>query len=281
MVRYDEDRKLNYLGKEENPLIQVVHYQKAFDNTLAVDQLSFEVAAGTIMGLVGPNGAGKTTTMRAIAGIIQPTGGQIFVSGFDVVRQPKQAKQIVALVPDEPKLFESLTVWEHLRFIAAAYQIKDFEPEAIALMEYFELADKRDSLARELSRGMRQKVAICCAYLQQPKVIMFDEPHTGLDPLAIRRMKSTIQQRAAEGAAVIVSSHLLGLIEDLCTHLLILSNGKALFCGTLEELRSQHPELESGTPLEEIFFKATLGKAKMGEAKGSAAEAQSSWERGA
>ncbi len=244
---------------ERNRLIQVVNYQKAFDKTLAVDQLSFHVTAGTILGMVGPNGAGKTTTMRAIAGIIKPTSGRILVSGFDVVDQPEQAKQVVALVPDEPKLFESLTVWEHLRFIAAVYKIKNYEPVAEDLVEYFELTDKRTALARELSRGMRQKVAICCAYLQQPKVIMFDEPHTGLDPLAIRKMKSTIQQRAAEGAAVIVSSHLLGLIEDLCTHLLILRKGKSLFCGTIEELRGQHPELDSGTSLEEIFFQATIG----------------------
>ena len=241
-------------------MIKVDQYQKAYDKTLAVDSLSFEAQPGTILGMVGPNGAGKTTTMRAIAGIIAPTNGKISVGGFDVVTQPKQAKQIVAFIPDDPKLFETLTVWEHLRFIAAAYQVKNFEPIAEELIETFELTDKRTSLARELSRGMRQKVAICCAYLQQPSVIMFDEPHTGLDPLAIRRMKSTIQDRAREGATVIVSSHLLSLIEDLCTHLLILSKGRSLFCGTLDELRQGYPELDTGTPLEEIFFKATIGE---------------------
>jgi ABC-2 type transport system ATP-binding protein len=244
----------------EDALLQVDQYQKAYDKTLAVESLSFEAHPGTIMGMVGPNGAGKTTTMRAIAGIIAPTNGKILVNGFDVVAQPKMAKQIVAFIPDDPKLFETLTVWEHLRFIAAAYQVQNFEPIAEELIETFELVDKRSSLARELSRGMRQKVAICCAYLQQPKLIMFDEPHTGLDPLAIRRMKSTIQARASEGAVVIVSSHLLSLIEDLCTHLLILSKGRSQFCGTLEKLRQGYPELETGTPLEEIFFKATIGE---------------------
>ena len=241
-------------------MINVEDYQKAYDKTLAVDSLSFEVLPGTILGFVGPNGAGKTTTMRAIAGIIAPTGGQILVGGHDVVTQPKQAKQITAYIPDEPQLFETLTVWEHLRFIAAAYRVQDFEPAAEELIGMFELTEKRNSLARELSRGMRQKVAICCVYLQKPDVIMFDEPHTGLDPLAIRKMKATIRQRASAGAAVIVSSHLLNLIEDLCSHLLILSKGKSLFCGTLGELRSRYPELEQGTPLEEIFFKATIGE---------------------
>lgn len=244
---------------ESSALIRVDKYQKAYDKTLAVHDLSFEVPAGAIMGMVGPNGAGKTTTLRAIAGIIQPTAGQISVSGYNVVTQPIEAKKRVALIPDDPKLFESLTVWEHLKFVAAAYQIADYEPVAEELLVHFELMDKRNSLSRELSRGMRQKLAIACAYLQQPTAIIFDEPHTGLDPLGIRRMKSTIRQRAASGAAVIVSSHLLDLIEDLCTHLLIISKGRALFCGTLSELRGQHPELKTGTPLEEIFFKATVG----------------------
>ena len=141
-----------------------------------------------------------------------------------------------------------------MQFTAAAYQITDFEPEAESLLELFELTPKRDALASELSRGMRQKAAICCAYLQRPRVIMFDEPHTGLDPLGIRRMMQTITERAEQGAAVIISSHLLGLIEDLCTHLLILSQGKKLFLGTMDELRAEHPELETGTSLEEIFF---------------------------
>ena len=246
-------------------MISVHNYHKAYDTTIAVKSLSFQVAPGDILGLVGPNGAGKTTTMRAIAGVIPPTSGKIMVGDFDVVTQSKHSKQISALIPDDPKLFDSLTVWEHLRFIAAAYQVNDFEPQAEELLELFELTEKRKALARELSRGMRQKVAICCAYLQNPSVLMFDEPHTGLDPLAIRRMKSTLQQRAERGAAVIVSSHLLSLIEDLCSHLLILSKGESLFCGTLDELRAGHPELDQGSSLEEIFFKATTGESKPGE----------------
>ncbi len=240
-------------------MIQVIDYQKAYDKTIAVDGLSFEVKPGSILGLVGPNGAGKTTTMRAIAGIIAPTRGQLRVAGHDVGQEPTLAKQQVAFVPDDPKLFEALTVWEHLMFVASAYRVKNFEPVADSLIEQFELKEKRNALASSLSRGMRQKLAICCACLHDPQAIMFDEPHTGLDPLAIRRMKSTIEQRAAKGAAVIVSSHLLSLIDDLCTHLLILAKGKSLFCGALDELRAEYPELESGTSLEEIFFKATIG----------------------
>jgi ABC-2 type transport system ATP-binding protein len=238
-------------------MIEVRDYHKVYDETVAVSGLTFDVPSGAILGMVGPNGAGKTTTLRAISGIIPPTQGQLRIAGHDVVRQPKLAKGCLAYIPDEPKLFDSLTVWEHIRFIAATYQVEEFEPIGEALIEQFELADKRDSLCSELSRGMRQKVAICCGYLHSPTAILFDEPHTGLDPHAIRKMTESVKERAASGAAVIVSSHLLSLVEDMCSHLLILSKGKSVFCGTLEEARSRYPGIGDDTSLEEIFFHAT------------------------
>src|SRR5277367_1174925 len=203
-------------------MIQVVDYHKLYRQTVAVAGLSFEVQPGQILGLLGPNGAGKTTTMRAISGIITPTSGRLVVDGHDVVRDPVAAKSALAYVPDDPHLFDTLTVWEHLEFMAAAYRVADFAPAGNRLLEQFELTDKRDTVAQELSRGMRQKVAICCAYLHDPKAILLDEPLTGLDPHGIRTMKDSVRQRAAAGAAVVVSSHLLALVQDLCTHLLIL-----------------------------------------------------------
>src|ERR1700742_623010 len=155
------------------------------------------VMPGQILGLLGPNGAGKTTTMRAICGVIPPTHGQLLVAGHDIVRDPIPAKRQLAYVPDDPRLFDSLTVWEHLVFIASAYRVNDFQPRAEQLLGQFELTEKRDALASELSRGMRQKVAICCAYLYQPKAILFDEPLTGLDPRGIRTMKSSVLESAA------------------------------------------------------------------------------------
>ena len=241
-------------------MIKVEDYHKAYKDTIAVGGLTFDVPAGAVLGLVGPNGAGKTTTLRAIAGIIQPTRGNLFVDDYNVVLQPKQAKQKLAYIPDEPRLFEALTVWEHLQFSAAAYQVKNFEPIAISLLEQFELIDKKDTAAQELSRGMRQKVAICSAYLHEPAAILFDEPHTGLDPHGIRTMKETVQQRADAGAAVIVSSHLLSLIEDTCSHLLILIKGESEFFGTLDDVHAQYPELGHGSSLEDIFFHATKGE---------------------
>jgi ABC-2 type transport system ATP-binding protein len=238
-------------------LIRVDDYHKAYRDTVAVAGLSFEVQAGAILGLVGPNGAGKTTTLRALAGIIRPTRGTLAIAGHDVVADPLAAKRELAYIPDDPKLFDALTVWEHLEFIASAYRVADFAPEGEALLHKFELVEKRDTLAQELSRGMRQKVAICCAYLHDPRAILFDEPLTGLDPYAIRALTASIAERAAAGAAVIVSSHLLALVEDLCTHLLILNKGRRLFYGSLAEARAHYADFRGEASLEEVFFRAT------------------------
>jgi ABC-2 type transport system ATP-binding protein len=238
-------------------VIVVQEYHKAYRETVAVDGLSFEVPAGAILGLLGPNGAGKTTTLRALAGIIRPTRGRLLVAGHDVVRDPVAAKRELAYIPDDPKLFDALTVWEHLRFIASAYRVAGFEARGEALIRQFELEEKRDTMAQELSRGMRQKVAICCGYLHDPRAILFDEPLTGLDPFAIRTLKASIVERAAAGAAVVVSSHLLSLVEDLCTHLLILNKGRCLFTGTLDEARARYAGLQGDASLEEVFFRAT------------------------
>jgi ABC-2 type transport system ATP-binding protein len=243
-------------------VITVEHYRKLYHQTVAVDDLSFCVEPGQILGLVGPNGAGKTTTMRAIAGIIPATSGRLCVCGHDVVRHDVDAKRCLAYIPDDPKLFDSLTVWEHLAFIAAAYRVKQFETAAGRLLEQFDLVEKRDALAQELSRGMRQKVAICCGYLHDPRAILFDEPLTGLDPRAIRTLKQSIVGRAAAGAAVVISSHLLSLVEDLCTHLLILHRGRLLFVGPVAEARRAFAGPAADASLEEIFFRATEGAAR-------------------
>jgi ABC-2 type transport system ATP-binding protein len=240
-------------------MIRVLDYHKQYRETVAVSALSFEVAGGAVLGLLGPNGAGKTTTLRALAGIIPPTRGRLFVAGHDVVAEPVAAKGRLAYVPDDPKLFDTLTVWEHLQFMAAAYHVADYSAGATKLLEQFELVEKRDTAAQELSRGMRQKVAVCCAYLHEPQAILFDEPLTGLDPRAIRTLKDSIVARSAAGAAVIISSHLLSLIEDLCSHLLILHRGRSLFCGPIADARTAFAGLPPDASLEEVFFRATEG----------------------
>jgi ABC-2 type transport system ATP-binding protein len=241
--------------------IVVDDYHKHYDGTVAVSGISFAVQPGEILGLVGPNGAGKTTTLRALAGILVPTRGQLLIAGHDLARDPIAAKAALAYVPDDPRLFEQLTVWEHFRFIASAYRLRDWELRAEQILEQFELVEKRDALTAELSRGMRQKVAIGCGYLHQPKAILLDEPLTGLDPRGIRTMKDSVRKYADAGAAVIISSHLLSLVEDLCTTVLILHHGRQVLNGKLADLRSQLNADGRHETLEELFFRLTEGAA--------------------
>ena len=244
--------------------LEVQALSKTYERTLAVQELSFHAARGEILGLVGPNGAGKTTTLRSIVGILPLKQGSVRIAGHDLAREERAAKQHLAWIPDDPQPFDSLTVHEHLRFTAALYGVQDWEPRADELLSRFELAHKRDALGGELSRGMRQKLAFACAWLHAPAVVLMDEPLSGLDPRGIRSAKSAIQELAATGTAVVLSSHLLELIEELAHRILILDLGRKVFAGTLAEARAtlQTPE---GSSLEEIFFAVTHPAPESGE----------------
>ena len=237
-------------------MISVRDFHKAYDQTIAVRGITFEVDAGQIMGLIGPNGAGKTTTLRAVAGIFPPSRGELEVAGFDVGRQPIEAKRRLAYIPDDPQLFTDLTVDEHLRFAAAAYRVEGAEPTIDRLLEEFHLIQKRSTPVSDLSRGMKQKVAVCGGYLHGPQAILFDEPFTGLDPHGIRTLKDSICERAEAGAAVIISSHLLAMVEDICTHVLILREGEQRDFGPIDAIRARFAN-DKDSSLEEVFFRAT------------------------
>lgn len=239
-------------------MIIVQDFHKAYDTTVAVSGLSFEVAPGQVLGLVGPNGAGKTTTLRALAGIIPGSRGRLEVAGHDLDQEPLAAKNSLGYVPDDPQLFRNLTVEQHLAFIAGTYRVADAAEKTAKLLEMFQLASKRKTCAGDLSRGMRQKLAICCAYLHDPAAILFDEPLTGLDPHGIRTLKDSIVDRAAREAAVIVSSHLLAMIEDICTSVLILDVGRQRFHGPMEEFKAMFGGGDEDATLEEIYF-LTMG----------------------
>lgn len=237
-------------------MIETEGLTKLYGDFTAVSELSFAVQPGQVMGLVGPNGAGKTTTLRCLAGIIPPTRGAIRICGHDVGRDPIAAKQELAFFSDEPRLFEYLTVEQHLAFTARIYRVTDYEQIARPLLEELEIADKRDKLPGELSRGMKQKLVIACGLLHSPRVIFFDEPLTGLDPIGIRRMKDSILRRAREGAAIIISSHLLHLLQEVCSNVLIVKNGRKIVDGTLSEIRQKYSDLGEAN-LEDVFFHAT------------------------
>jgi ABC-2 type transport system ATP-binding protein len=240
-------------------MIEVTGLSKVFGNFAAVHELSFTVRPGEVLGLVGPNGAGKTTTLRAIAGIIPPTTGAVRLAGRDLLAEPVEAKRALAFFPDEPRLFEYLTVRQHLKFVARLYGVAEHGTIAGPLLEELEIADRLDNLPAELSRGMKQKLAIACGLLHAPRVLMFDEPLTGLDPLGIRRMKDSILKRARDGAAVILSSHLLHLLEEVCSHVLILKRGEKIADGTLADVRARFGNGQPHANLEEVFIRATGG----------------------
>ena len=237
-------------------MIEVSNLTKRYGDFTAVDSLSFSLQAGEVMGLVGPNGAGKTTTLRCLTGIIPATLGHARVDGVDVAENPVEAKRRLAFIPDEPRLFEHLTVAQHLNFIARLYGVPDYLERAQPLLAELEMADKRDLLPGELSRGMKQKLAIACGLLHQPRVVIFDEPMTGLDPVGMRRMKGVMRRLAKEGAAIILSSHLLSLVEEVCTHLLILKQGRKMADGRVEDVRARFGDGEDSS-LEDVFFRAT------------------------
>ena len=239
-------------------MIHVEGLQKDYGDFPAVQGLSFEVRSGEVLGLVGPNGAGKTTTIRSIAGIIIPSSGRICIAGHDLAQDPVAAKSALAFIPDEPHLFEYLTVEEHLRFVGRLYRLGDVGDRIPHLLEELDLSEKRGALPGELSRGMKQKLAIACGLLHDPKALLLDEPLTGLDPVGIRRMKTTIMRRAAAGSAVILSSHLLHLVEEICTRVLVMQRGRVVAFGTIAEILAARPDLRTRT-LEDVFL-ALIGQ---------------------
>ncbi len=231
---------------------------KLYGDFAAVSDLSFTVRPGEIVGLVGANGAGKTTTLRTITGILRPTAGTIRVGGCDIQREAVAAKRQFAYIPDTVHPYDLLTVTEHLHFIALAYRIERAEEKYAGLLGELELEAKKDEPASTLSRGMLQKLSLACAFLREPRVVILDEPLTGLDPRGIRNIKQSIRRRAAAGTAFLLSSHLLVLVEALCDQVLILHRGRKMAFGSLDEIRSL-ATLHAEASLEDVFFAVTEG----------------------
>ncbi|MEE2636556.1 MAG: ABC transporter ATP-binding protein [Acidobacteriota bacterium] len=238
-------------------MIEIRELVKIYDSFRAVDGLSLKVDAGQILGLVGPNGAGKTTTLRCLAGIIPPTAGDIIIAGYDLKDHPVEARRRLAFVPDEPHLFDHLTAIDHLTLFSRLYGVSDGTARSEELLVQAGLGDQRLSFPGELSRGMKQKLVVACALLHHPEALVLDEPLTGLDPAAMRRMKHTIRETASGGTAVIVSSHMLHLVEEICDRVLIVGRGRVVLAGTLDEIRTQIPDADADADLETLFLKAT------------------------
>lgn len=232
-------------------MINVSHLTKKYKKTAANDNLSFQVQKGEIAVLAGSNGAGKSTAIKCIAGLLR-FEGEIEICGFK--NKTKEAKQIIGYIPEIPAPFDLLTVWEHMEFIARAYRLDNgWREKAEELMSRMELTDKKDKLGKELSKGMQQKISICCAALINPRVVLFDEPFVGLDPHAIKELKKLILEMKESGASVLISTHMLESVSEMWDKVFIMMNGR------IEAERSRADIANSGEDLIQLFFDITEG----------------------
>jgi ABC-2 type transport system ATP-binding protein len=240
-------------------MIRLTNLTKKYGKFTAVDGIDLEIRRGELFGFLGPNGAGKTTTMRMIAGILQPTSGRIEIAGDDVAADPLKAKSRLGFIPDRPFVYDKLTGAEFLRFVAALYgqDGSPVERRMDELLDLFELTPWKDELVESYSHGMRQKLIISSALLHRPEVIVVDEPMVGLDPKGQKFLKDLFRAFVERGGTVLMSTHTLDTVEEMCDRIGIISGGKILACGTMAEVRHQ---TEGGdAKLEELFLKLTGG----------------------
>jgi len=227
-------------------MIQVTNLTKRYGKLIANQDISLTVNPGELTVLLGPNGAGKSTLIKCICGLLR-FDGEITIAGYD--NRSSEAKRLLGYVPEMPALYPMLTVREHMEFIARAYELAEWEPLADELLQRFELHDKQNKLGKELSKGMQQKVSICCAVLTKPRAVIFDEPLVGLDPHAIRELKSLIAEMKQNGCAMIVSTHMIDSVEENWDTTCIMTAGQiARAC--------RRDELEGGD-LEKLYFSIT------------------------
>lgn len=237
--------------------LKVTGLAKSFGGKRAVDGIDFEVRGGELYALLGPNGAGKTTTLRMIAGLLNADAGDVQVFGVDARRDPLGAKRMIAWLPDEPLLYDKLTAWEYLEFVAGLWNVDPAEARKRAenLLRLLGLWDNRNDRCETFSRGMKQKAVLAGALIHEPRLLMLDEPLTGLDAAASRLVKDLIRERVAAGAAVILTTHILEVAERMADRIGIIKDGKLLTEGSLDELRS-HAGAQ-GQSLEDVFLSLT------------------------
>jgi ABC-2 type transport system ATP-binding protein len=233
--------------------LRVTGLRKVFQRP-AVDGLDLKVAQGEFYALLGPNGAGKTTTLRMVAGLMQPDSGAISIFGIDALADPIAAKRITAWVSDEPMIYDKLSPTEYLAFVAGLWGMDPAmaDEKSAALLEWLELKPHAHERCEDFSKGMRQKVALAGALVHEPKLIILDEPLTGLDARAARLVKDALLARVRQGCTVIMTTHILEVAERMAERIGVISRGRLIAEGTLEELRRQSGS--SNTSLEDVFL---------------------------
>ena len=229
-------------------MLEVSHVTKKYRKTVACDDVSFHLDPGSVTVLLGPNGAGKSTIMKSVIGFLKYQGN-ILVKGMP--NKSTQARRVLGYIPEMPTLYPNLTVSEHMEFVARAYRMKDYQWRINKLFEEYELTDKTKKFGDELSKGMQQKLNICLGLLPDPQIILLDEPMVGLDPHAIKQLKTTIEELKEQGKTILISTHIIDSVDMLWDRALIMQNGKICANVTKEELTEQ------GKTLEEVFFEVT------------------------
>ena len=240
------------------PIIELHDLCKNYGTKVAVDHVNLDVYSGEVFGFLGPNGAGKTTTIKMIVGLLQPSSGTVKVAGYDMQKQPLQAKLSSGYVPDTPNLYAKLTARELLQFVGDLYSMdtQQINHRIDELLRLFSLDDVGDNLIDSYSHGMQQKVSLAAALMHDPKLLVLDEPTVGLDPKSARLIKDVVQQLANRGSTVFVTTHILEIAEHMCDRIGIINSGKLVAVGTMEELRLKG---RGETTLEDIFLSLTGG----------------------
>ncbi len=239
-------------------MIKLENLSKNYGDFLAVDNINIEINQGELFGFLGPNGAGKTTTIKMMVGLLKPTGGRAVLGGLDIEKESVEAKRINGYVPDEPFLYDKLTGFEFLEFVADLWKVeKETKYKNIdKYLNFFELEDKRDHFIQSYSHGMRKKIALAAALVHEPKILYLDEPTVGLDPKSAKLMKELLKNFCQKGGTVFLSTHILEIAENLCSKVAIINKGKIIAQGTVEELKQQNKEAS----LEDIFLELTATK---------------------
>jgi len=245
-------------------MIELIHLVKKFGDLVAVNDVTLTVSAGEFFSVLGPNAAGKTTMLKLLAGFLKPTSGHARVAGFDVQKQPLEARRRMAFIPDFPFLYEKLTPWEFMRFTGQLYGMIDsvLEKEGRELVGRFNLEDYLHKPIEGLSHGTKQRLAIAAGLLHSPEVFIVDEPMVGLDPYHARVLKDTLKERSRNGMTVLLSTHQLSVAEEMADRIGIMHQGKLIAVGTSEQLRQQ---AGSKGALEETFLMLTEAEANLNE----------------
>lgn len=244
---------------DEAPGIVIEGLTKRYEDVVAVNDLSLTIPRGQFFSFLGPNGAGKTTTIKVLTGLIRPTSGRTCVAGFDVQKDPVEAKRRIGYIPDHPYLYEKLSGRDFFHFVGDLFSVprEEQEEKLEFYLSFFELHRAADKLIENYSHGMRQKLVISASLMHDPEIIIVDEPMVGLDPQSTRKVKNLLKQKTRDGATVFLSTHVLSVAEELADRIGIITRGSLIFLGTLNELQQKQ---NSDGRLEDLFLELTASE---------------------